>query len=166
MLRLTTAAGERLEIPAASITVVARTADAQAGCLILYDLGNGPATEKLTDAYGYVKKAAVDCLAMVNPVEVRTPERIDGQDEPAYGLLFFSRDSIVSRREVRGRTDGVNAIVHLNVTGSPKPYLIADTLDEMDGIADSANARADADVSGLARGEHPILPTTKGIHHG
>lgn len=133
MLRLTTAAGERLEIPAASIAMVAQLPDVE-GCVVAFDLGCGSTREVLSDSYGFVKKAAVDCLAMINPVEVRLAGAQQAEGARP-GLLFFSRDAIVARREVRGNDEGVKAIITINVTGQPTPYPITDTLDEMDGVA-------------------------------
>lgn len=140
MLHLTTAAKERLEIPPGCIVAVMKPSDGGNPCAIIYDIGVGMQIDQLSDQYGYVKKLAVDAQAMVNPIEVRTVE--PGEDGPCEGRVFFARDRIVGRREVKDSEDGVNARIFVDLLGRTSALNVADTLDEMDGIEPKAPAKA------------------------
>lgn len=129
MLHLTTAASERLGLPAYAIIAVMKPV-AGNPCAIIFDMGagDGPQVDQLSDQYGFVKKLVVDAQALVNPIEVRevTPE---GQ-----ARLFFARERIVGRREVKPCVGGINATLFVNLLGKVTALQVADTLDELDGV--------------------------------
>lgn len=139
MLRLTTANGERLEIPGYAIIAVMKPSDGIYPCAIIFDMGAGPQVDQLCDQYGHVKKLAIDSQAFVNPIEVRVIEQVQvGQGDEAVaafaeGRMFFARDRILGRREVKGDPNGVNATIFVNLLGSPMAISTGDTLNEMDG---------------------------------
>jgi len=133
MLHLTTAAGTRLEIPAFAIIAVMKPTGGANPSAIVFDVGTGPKVDQLSDQYGYVKKLAMDAQALVNPIEVR--EVAPGGDS----RLFFARDRIVCRREVKPSVDGINATLFVNLLGKITPIHVADTLDEMDGVDPAAS---------------------------
>jgi hypothetical protein len=140
MLHLKTAAGERLEIPAFAIIAVMRPCDGVNPSAIIFDMGAGPQVDQLADQYGFVKKLAIDGQAMVNPLEVRILEPVQlGEGAEAItglkeGRMFFARDRIAGRREVKDDASGINAKLFVNLLGKPMAISIADTLDELDGI--------------------------------
>lgn len=140
MLHLKTAAGERLEIPASAIIAVMKPCDGVNPAAIIFDMGDGPQVDQLADQYGFVKKAAVDSMAMVNPIEVRILEPVQiGEGDDAMigfkeGRMFFSRARIIGRREVAGDQHGVNAKLFVDLLGKPMAISVADTFDEMDGV--------------------------------
>ena len=139
MLRLTTANSERLEIPGFAIIAVMKPSDGVYPCAIIFDMGAGPQVDQLCDQYGHVKKLAIDSQSIVNPIEIRVIEQVQvGQGEGATtafgeGRMFFARDRIVGRREVRGNPNGINATIFVNLLGKPMAINTADTLAEMDG---------------------------------
>ncbi|GLV22020.1 hypothetical protein TomMM35A_18730 [Sphingobium sp. TomMM35A] len=137
MLHLKTAAGERLEVPAYAIIAVMKPCDGVNPSAIIFDMGEGPQIDQLGDQYGFVKKLVNDAQAMVNPVEVRILElvAIDGE-QVGYreGRMFFSRDRIVGRREVKDSANGICAKLFVDLLGKPTAISIADTLDELDGV--------------------------------
>ena len=150
MLHLKTAAGERLEIPAYAIVAVMKPCDGVNPSAIIFDMGQGPQVDQLSDQYGFVKKLANDALAMVNPVEVRVlePVAIDGEQVGYHeGRMFFSRDRIVGRREVKEDANGVRAKLFVDLLGKPTAISIADTLDELDGV----------EAEPVASVAHPVL---------
>lgn len=128
MLRLTTAAGERLEIPGGAIIAVMEPLGGANPSAIIFDMGNGAQVDQLSDQYGYVKKLAIDAQMLVNPIEVRekAPE--------GSARLFFARDRIVGRREVKSGVGGINSTLFVNLLGKVSALHVADTFDEMDGV--------------------------------
>ena len=154
MLHLKTAAGERLEIPAYAIIAVMKPCDGVNPSAIIFDMGEGPQIDQLADQYGFVKKLAIDAQAMVNPVEVRIlePVAIDGE-QVGYkeGRMFFSRDRIVGRREVKDDANGTRAKLFVDLLGKPMAISIADTLDELDGV--EAEPAAPVAMPVLTQGE-------------
>jgi len=142
MLRLTTAAGERLEIPGGAIIAVMERVDGANPSTIIFDMGSGPQGDQLSDQYGYVKKLAIDAQAMVNPIEVRE------KAPSGTARLCFARERIVGRREVKPSVNGINATLFVNLLGKVSALQVSDTFDEMDGV------------------ESPALPTaTEGNDH-
>lgn len=135
MLHLKTALGERLEIPGYAIIGVMKPSSGDNPSAIIFDMGTGPQIDQLADQYGFVKKLAIDAQAMINPVEVRVIEQIDG-DSGAYaeGRMFFSRERIAARREKKGTENGINAMLYVDLLGKPMAINIAETLDELDGV--------------------------------
>lgn len=134
MLHLKTAAGERLELPASCIIAVMKPCDGENPSAIIYDIGvSGAQFQQLTDQYGFVKKLAIDGMAMVNPLEVRVLEPVPGVDGLQEGKLFFTRSRIVGRREVLGGEDATKSILFVDLLGKPAPVKVANTLDELDG---------------------------------
>lgn len=128
MLRLTTAAGERLEIPGGAIIAVMEPLDGANPSAIIFDMGAGPQVDQLSDDYGFVKRLAIDAMAVVNPIEVRerAPE--------GEGRMFFARDRIVGRREVKSGVADINSTLFVNLLGKVSPVHVSDTFDEMDGV--------------------------------
>lgn len=142
MLQLKTAAGERLEIPAACIMAVMKPCDGVNPCAIIYDFGAGAQVDQLADQYGFVRKAVIDAMAMINAVEIRIvePVSLDGVEGWREGRMFLSRQRILGRREVRDDPNGVRARLYadlFNIAGKATTLNIADTLDEMDGVESS-----------------------------
>ncbi|WP_103728934.1 hypothetical protein [Novosphingobium sp. HII-3] len=140
MLHLKTAAGERLEIPAACIIAVMKPCDGVNPCAIIADVGMGPQVDQLSDQYGFVKKAVADSAAIVNPIELRLVEPVqpaeggDAAPVMAEGRMFLARSQITSRREVLGDANGIRARLTVQLLGRPMAINVADTLDELDGI--------------------------------
>ncbi|GEM_PF-1564383 len=140
MLHLKTADGARLEIPATAIIAVMKPSDGVNPCAIIFDMGAGPQVDQLSDQYGFVKKLANDGQALVNPIELRIIEQLnvgDGAEAMTAhgeGRIFFARDRISGRREVKGDPHGINATIYVNLFGQPTSISVADTLDEMDGV--------------------------------
>lgn len=130
MLRLTTAAGERLEIPGGAIIAVMEPLGGANPSAIVFDMGAGEGAwiDQLSDSYGLVKKLAMDAQALVNPIEVR--ERSPNGE----ARLFFARDRIVGRREVKSGVSGINSTLFVNLRGKVEAVHVADTFDEMDGV--------------------------------
>lgn len=159
MLHLKTAAGERLEIIASSILAVFKPCDHVQPSAIIFDMGTGMQFEALSDQYGFVKKAVIDNMAMINPIEVRLVEGTQigvdtrtGQPVMAApfneGRLFIPRDMIVGRREIVDDPNGIKAKLFLDMRGKRMVFNVADTLDEMDGV-EPADGRAEADIARL-----------------
>ena len=125
MLHLKTAAGERLEIPAASIMAVMKPCDGVNPAAIIYDVGAGPQADQLADQYGFVKKAVIDSQGMVNPLEVRIIEQVTigaGGDAVTgfhEGRMFLSRDRIVGRREMLNDPHGAKARLFIRLFDRP-----------------------------------------------
>jgi hypothetical protein len=135
MLYLTTARKERLEIPPACVTAVMRPSGGTAPGALVFDLGFGPQVEQLDNDYGWVKRIIIDCGVMANPVELRILEPAAEGNGLAEGLMFVSRQRIVGRREVLDDPAGVRARLFVDLIGKTTPVSIADTLDDLDGIA-------------------------------
>lgn len=157
MLRLKTAAGERLEIPDTCITAVMKPCDRANPCAVIYDTGAGAQVDQLADQYGFVKKAVIDAMAMVNPVEVRIVEPVSVGEVQGFheGRIFLSRLRIVGRREVNGDPNGIRARLFVdlfNQEGKATTLNIADTLDEMDGVEAAPSKAEDK-----AEGERPSI---------
>ncbi|KMS59968.1 hypothetical protein V474_07650 [Novosphingobium barchaimii LL02] len=128
-----------MEIPAACIIAVMKPCDGANPCSIIFDAGAGPLVDQLSDQYGFVKKAAVDGMAMVNAIELRIVEPVppaDGEAAPvmAEGKLFCARSRITGRREVIDDPAGIRAKLFVDLFGKPMTINVADTLDEMDGV--------------------------------
>ncbi|GLT00138.1 hypothetical protein GCM10007897_15220 [Sphingobium jiangsuense] len=135
MLHLKTAQGERLELPAHAIIAVMRPSSGDNPSAIIFDMGMGPQIDQLGDQYGFVKKLIADSNAMVNPIEIRVVEPVpDGDGATAEGRMFFPRDRIAGRREVKDDQRGVRSTLFVNLLGKPIVINAADTLDELDGI--------------------------------
>lgn len=132
MLHLKTASGERLEIPATCINAVMQPCDGVNPCAIIFDFGANKQIEQLSDQYGFVKKAVIDSMAMINPVEVRVLEQVG--EKLAEGRMFLSRDRILGRREVKHDASGIHARLFVDLLAKPISINIADTLDELDGV--------------------------------
>lgn len=154
MLHLKTANNERLEIPPSAIIAVTQPSTGDAPSGIIYDMGGGVQSDHLSDQYGYVKKMVSDAAAIVNPIEVRVIEAVTvGEGEEAVtahreGRVFFSRLRISARREMKGDPNGVNAILYVDLVGRTQPILVADTLDELDGVEGERKAPASTDGAG------------------
>lgn len=143
MLHLKTSAGERLEIPASCITAVMKPCDGANPCAIIFDMGAGAQIDQLSDQYGFVKKAVIDSMGIINPVELRIIEQIRvGEGDNIVvahkeGRVFISRERIEGRREVKDDPNGVRAKLFANLFNQPgktTPINVADTLDEIDGL--------------------------------
>lgn len=147
MLHLKTAAGERLEIPAAFIIAVMKPCDGANPAAIIFDMGAGPQVDQLSDQYGFVKKAVIDSQGIINPVEVRIIEQVaigTGADAVTgfhEGRMFIARDRIVGRREVLDDPNGIRARLFLSLFDRPSAISVADTLDEIDGVESVAPAK-------------------------
>lgn len=128
MFNLKTANNERLEIFGNTIIAVMKPCNGVNPCAIVHDMGQGMRVDQLSDQYGYVKKLLTDSTSIINAIEVRI---VEGGNE---GKLFFSRNAIVSRREVKGGADGINAVLAVDLFGRLSEITVADTLDEMDGV--------------------------------
>lgn len=135
MLHLKTAQGERLELPAHAIIAVMQPSSGDNPSAIIFDMGMGPQIDQLGDQYGFVKKLIADSNSMVNPIEIRVVEPVpDGDGATAEGRMFFPRDRIAGRREVKDDQRGVRSTLFVNLLGKPIVINAADTLDELDGI--------------------------------
>lgn len=160
MLHLKTAAGERLEIPAGCIIAVMRPCDGINPSAIIYDMGAGPAIDQLSDQYGRVKKTVLDAAGIINPIEVKIIEAVNGgEGEEAVtvlhqGRMIFARSRIEGRREVIGDSNGIRAGLFVNLTGQTIRINVADTLDELDGMeADDAPISAPIPMTLPTEGE-------------
>lgn len=139
MLKLTLAAGGRLEIPAHAIIAVMKPADGINPAAIMYDMGAGLQVDQLGDQYGWLKKTANDASAFNNPLEVTTVEHWNvGEGAEAVqasgeGRMLFSRSRIAGRRDV---IDGGIAKGRLYVRLDERTVTIntLETLNEMDGV--------------------------------
>jgi hypothetical protein len=139
MLHLTTGRAERLEIPAYAILAVIKPCDDTMPCAIVFDMGFGMQFEQLSDQYGFVKKAVIDSMAMVNPIEARIlePVQVGEGDATVTGMqegkVFLARERIIGRREIGGDPNGIKAKLFVDLVGKRMLFNIADTLDELDG---------------------------------
>jgi len=168
VLHIKTATGERLEIPAYAILAVFKPCDGVNPCAIISDMGMGLQFDMLADQYGFVKKACIDNMAMVNPLEVRLLEQVKVDDDPerplsvfAEGRMFFPRGAIVGRREIAGDPNGIKAKLFVDLGGKRMVFNVADTLDEMDGVEPTLQP---VPVDGRAIAE--VLPTPNPTHEG
>lgn len=139
MLKLTLAAGGRLEIPAHTIIAVMKPADGINPAAVMYDMGAGLQIDQLGDQYGWLKKTANDASAFDNPLEVTAVEHwtvgegAEAVQASGQGKMLFSRGRVVGRRDL---TDGGPAKGRLHVRLDERIATVntVETLDEMDGI--------------------------------
>lgn len=158
MLKLTLAAGGRLEIPAHAIIAVMKPADGSNPSAIMYDMGAGLQIDQLGDQYGWLKKTANDASAFDNPLEVTVVEHWtvgDGDQAmqaSGHGKMLFSRSRIVGRRDA---TDGGPAKGRLYVRLDERVITVntVETLDEMDGVEAEAAPASPVAVPVLKAGE-------------
>lgn len=138
MLHLKTDKGERLELPASAVIAVMKPSTGENPCSLLFDMGGGPTTEKLGDQFGYVRKLVADSQLLVNAIELTIIEPSQAADakpgDTAEGVIYFSRDRIMGRREVIEDSKPAGAILYVNLFGHAQPIRVANTLDEMDGV--------------------------------
>lgn len=148
MLKLTLAAGGRLELPAHAVISVMKPCDGLNPASLMYDMGAGIQVDQLADQYGFVKKMANDASAFDNPVEVTIIERVTiGEGDQAVlgdskGKMLISRGRIEGRRDVTGEGD-IKARIFLRIGTviedgkATRPQIvtiaIAESLAEMDG---------------------------------
>ena len=139
MLKLTLAAGGRLEIPPHAIIAVMKPADGINPAAVMYDMGAGLQIDQLGDQYGWLKKTANDASAFDNPLEVTTVEHwvvgegADAVQASGEGKMLFSRSRVVGRRDL---TDGGPAKGRLFIRLDERAVTVntVETLDEMDGV--------------------------------
>lgn len=140
MLKLNLAAGGRLEVPPFAVIGVMKPAgEGTNPSAVLYDMGEGPRVDQLSDQYGFVKKLCIDGNVFDNVVEMEIVEKTTTMidDVPVQvsnrGKLAVSRSRLVARRDMPDGGDAKARIYIAAGTGS-MAFDITQTLDEMDGI--------------------------------
>lgn len=129
LITLNTIQNTKLDIPIDSIRIVEEEKEGK-GCTVIYDLGNGNLSDKIADAYGFVRKKLQDVKQIPDGLELNV---VHGPD--VTHRIYQSASNIVARRELKDHPDGANCRITLVVNCKPFEMDIKETRDEIAGEA-------------------------------
>lgn len=115
--------GNSLEIPISSIIFV--EAKGAGGCSIVYQIGNNRQSDKLTNQYGFVKKAVIDGGFMQDGIEM------DMASDAKKHKIYVAKSRIVSKRGLQKDDNGGKLQVSIDIGGAIIPIIVKQKFEEI-----------------------------------
>lgn len=130
MFNLTLEDGSKFDIMLSSIIVLEESEEGKKAT-ILYDVGNGRQFDKLSDNYGFVKKALQDAGTFRDLLEVNTARHDLGEKETRR--ISFDSNRIKLRRELKDAEDGANCLISVDLGDNLIQLRVIETRDKLAG---------------------------------